>query len=326
VRGAGVARATWEGGATVIAYEHKTSDELPSPWDGDESAEPEPERDVLDPDPIVAPEPQPEPEPVSPCTRCNKRFAYTGGTLCVRCLSDDRDAAERAKCAADREAAIANVNRRLAESPYVCAAGCGAKILYGGLACPDCDAQQREAQKWRAIIAAMCIPSMYSDAYFDAPQFAARVRDETAIKRLKQAVKDRKDRIVLYGPSGAGKTTCGVAALHATALHRKIDGAFVDARELSLAPSRSRMGEEPDLLHWARTAGVALLDDLGQDDPRQPGSPVIEFIRGRHSECRPLIVTLSCPPDSIARIYNNDGLQRRLTEGDGNTVVIQVKR
>jgi DNA replication protein DnaC len=211
----------------------------------------------------------------------------------------------------------ASIEKRWAESPFKCAGGCGSAVLKDRETCDACKDRARDKRQRFACLAITSaeLPESYRWAHFSAPELPLRVKDARAVAAAKVVARIHGvDRIVLFGPAGAGKTSLAACSLHQLSFDRKISGLYVDARSLSLARSRSGLGREAPLVADAMTCDLLLIDDIGLDRSDQYGSAVAEIIYARHSERRATISTLAVEPAAIATLYG-DGIARRVFEG-----------
>jgi DNA replication protein DnaC len=142
-------------------------------------------------------------------------------------------------------------------------------------------------------------------------------------RRLVHIVKSRQ-ALVLYGPSGAGKTSTVCAlyrwvldqAMRADATEQMVaeacGAAFVPARDL--ASARGEYGKEPALVRLAKRASLLVIDDMGAESPGS--KQVIEdVVAHRHDHTLVTWVTTGVARDQFQVRYTG-GTERRLTESD----------
>lgn len=157
------------------------------------------------------------------------------------------------------------------------------------------------------------VPPRYQAARLDCAEIAGYIRNPSAVQRARLGVAARV--AVLFGVSGAGKTTLAVALGHAMAERRDVNAMFVAAPDLDAAPKEAKLGQgEPELVYQASRVPVLVLDELGAE-PRETGA-VGRVLHARHDRDRwvQTVIALALPPDEAARFYA-DGVVRRLLEG-----------
>src|SRR5579883_893076 len=203
---------------------------------------------------------------------------------------------------------------------------CGkARVYWPGQRCDACgavhdDRQRRERLRADAMLT---VPPRYRALRFDGAELAARVKDPGAIERVRRALAEGVDRVLLLGPAGAGKTSIAAAALAAATYDRTADGLFIAAHDLAPARANAPLGREPELVATARTVGVLVLDEL-HGEAHVPTSPVAEVVHARHAAMLTTIVTTGQPLEALAQRYG-DGLVRRLVE-DAEVIDLQTRR
>lgn len=107
--------------------------------------------------------------------------------------------------------------------------------------------------------------------------------------------------LLLYGPTGTGKTGLGVGLLWA-AWEQGLEGQFVLVPALldALRAQAGALDSGPDPLAPLRTVPLLVLDDLGA----QRLTPFAEeriyvLINARHADARRTVVTTNLPPDAL---------------------------
>ncbi len=274
-------------------------------------------------DPVEQPIDEVEPEPPSPCSRCGDP-TYVVGPLCDSCRAQDREKDAGSSLAA----LLGTLKDRIDRPQFKCRSGCGEPMVFDGQRCGACDWKETDRRERLECVARtnMYLPVRYRGNHFEGPELTKRVLDQKAIERARAAAKNPQVTcIVLVGPAGAGKTSLASASLYMLAYERKVGGRYCDARSLSIARSRHKLGEEPQVVADALSAGILLLDDVGLDDPAAHGSAVLDVLYARHLHSDPLVVTLACPSADLVARYG-DGIGRRLLEEIPSNVVIGVKR
>ena len=163
------------------------------------------------------------------------------------------------------------------------------------------------------------LPPRFQWSRLDHPDFRGRV----ALPTIPQQPPDAM-RVLLFGPSSAGKTTLAVALLRALLETRvashpfKCDDdvyavaghcRFVPARRLGVA---ALVPGDPLEIQRAMRAPVLLLDDLGKDADIK-SNPIPAIIAERHDEERITWITTELTPPEIMKRYG-DGIARRICE------------
>lgn len=152
------------------------------------------------------------------------------------------------------------------------------------------------------------VPPLFRWAILSAPELVQRC-PERAVRIGKLAV--ACDRVVLVGPSGAGKTSLATAMLRAST---RWDRRWMPARALACARAAFGLGDgEPPLVERALACDLLLLDDLGSEN-RIPTSPVADVIAERHERLKATWVTTWMRENDVAQRYG-EGIARRLFEG-----------
>lgn len=214
--------------------------------------------------------------------------------------------------------------------------GCGAAIEHFGV-CDKCANQfDRDRTAERRMESISTIPGSLRWATFDAPELATRVKDHAAISNARKAadgiIANKVLRVVLYGPSGVGKTSLACAILrHVIDSQQGRTARFSGAVAVALARMDSSLGGTPYLLDASVRSSCLLLDDLGQEDPRGEHA-IREVIHKRFDTPipQPQIVTTWLVRTSdgevdASRLHARygDGTARRVLE---HAAVIEVTR
>lgn len=172
-------------------------------------------------------------------------------------------------------------------------------------------------REWRRMI-----PERYHWAHPKAPELEKRAwpifRD--GIRPPHSVVLSRiaghEGSIVFCGPSGAGKTSLAVAALHERFRRprpRSRPVLYVETRLLAIARMQHRGDGEPPIVLEAMRAGLLLLDDLGNE--RQiPTNAVPDVILARYDANLPTWTTTGLERADLDKLYGA-GVVRRVYEG-----------
>jgi len=236
---------------------------------------------------------------------------------CTGCVEAAREEAKRRSLDEqdrERERLAQERERALDASPHRCLDCREAHVLEDGSRCPECDAVHDDKRR-RSNIASDTrsrVPVRFQWAAFNAPELHERVKDPSAPDRVRAAVRDNVDRMLLHGVAGVGKTVLGTCALLSASFRRGLDGLFVDAFALAHARQDARLGEEPYAITQAREAAILLLDDLGSE-PAVASSPIPELLHDRHAAMGVTIVTSGFTLEQLEQRYGA-GVFRRLTE------------
>jgi hypothetical protein len=199
-----------------------------------------------------------------------------------------------------------------AASDYRCA--CGAPVRIPGVPCEVCrQTEWRERDRLDRICRFVnSLPEYYRANDFDGPDLAARVKDPTGIARGLAACGAQTSCVTVTGFAGVGKSSLAVAIARRHVHSFRGRGEYVGASDLAHARSRSRLGEEPEVVRAALEAGVLILDDLDLA-PEVHGSAVVDVIHRRHRDGLLTIATTSLSPEETAARFG-DGTSRRLFE------------
>jgi len=161
-------------------------------------------------------------------------------------------------------------------------------------------------------------------------RFQASTENARAIRDFCRSWTRRDKSAVLCGPTGVGKTLCLVALGRRLVIHllrRELPEddrrwlktvRFFRARELAKANREHRLGSgEPPAIQRAVSAGLLLLDDLGNEgDDRD--RVLFDVIDRRYMADRPTVLTTHLDEPALCAHYG-DALVRRLL--DHGTVV-----
>lgn len=159
------------------------------------------------------------------------------------------------------------------------------------------------------------IPKAFRWARSAAPELAVLLGQPVAnlVARMLSA-----PRVVIVGPSSAGKTSLACAALRACLEARDRDVGFISAFRLSTARMRAPLGHEaPDVVRALEVRRL-FLDELG-GELGTPTSAVAEVIYDRHLEGMWSCITTPFEHEEIHRRYG-EGIARRVF-GDRALVV-----
>jgi DNA replication protein DnaC len=173
--------------------------------------------------------------------------------------------------------------------------------------------RKRERREAWAMVEAS-IPVVHSEAKLDAEWLRALVGPR-AMRGAHAAI--QAPRVVLMGPTSAGKSSLAVAMLRA---RKDLGARFVDCMRLGTARIQHRAGDgEAPAVEAAMLAKFALLDELGGERHTQ-NSAVGEVIHERHAQKRPTWFTTGQTPEELSARYGT-GEVRRVFEG---AVVIKL--
>lgn len=180
---------------------------------------------------------------------------------------------------------------------YRCAGLCGVEVRSRSDYCPDCHDRERQRLRIGVLVQARAsLPAAMAWCKFDNPQLQRSVSSVLA-----QAAYDWRHRsgsLVLIGPTDCGKTAAMIALgarildratyeiLSDEALRFASGIRYLSATALATARIEHRLGSTPPLLEEASAASLLLLDNLGQEDPRDRA--VLDVLEARHR--RPTIV------------------------------------
>jgi hypothetical protein len=163
-------------------------------------------------------------------------------------------------------------------------------------------------------VCALCddLPESFRVLNFGSEELARRVRRRDAIGEAQEAAKAM--RVVLRGPSGAGKTTLGCAMFRWRASVKGERNTFMHARALGLARSQHPLGEgEAPAVVQALGARILLLDDVGLE-VHVATSAIADVLFERYAHKRPTWVTTAMTEADMSQRYG-DGIARRVFEG-----------
>jgi hypothetical protein len=168
--------------------------------------------------------------------------------------------------------------------------------------CPGCADREVTGHAIRDI--EKRIPGAFAWSRFGVPELSARCGATRAqIKQAWDACVVGRESLALVGPTGAGKTSLGIAlvrgvvdrAMRKDATPRDVARAkkcfYVSAFDLARDRARYPLGEgETPLVRRSMFASVLLIDDLG-NEPDSQLSAVSDVIYERHAQGRPTWVT-----------------------------------
>ncbi len=166
------------------------------------------------------------------------------------------------------------------------------------------------------------IPADLADV--DARELRQRATGAEALTaKIELAVGTTARRVVLVGPTGAGKTSLAVAMFRAWLEQRvplgervsEADGQslFVSAFKLNKARAQHPLGQgEAPLIERACNATLVVIDDLGAETGLRDDG-VREVLHTRHEDARATWVTTFLTPPQTAAKYGG-GIARRLSK------------
>jgi DNA replication protein DnaC len=153
------------------------------------------------------------------------------------------------------------------------------------------------------------IPKFTRGLKIGEPDLAERVERKEAIAETLAAMAS-KNKIVLVGGSGSGKSSLAAAAfrerIEAMGVQHQSEILFVNAHRLVIDNDRR-------IRDAAISAKLLVIDDLGQD-PLVQMTPIPTIVIARYEECLPLWVTTWLPLGEVSRRYG-EGIARRILEG-----------
>lgn len=226
---------------------------------------------------------------------------------------------------------------------YHCRDGCGAKLERPGV-CDPCAHKFAISEHDGQLRAALSsIPTQYAWAYPDAPELPSRVSvlakmDATRIAERIESLADNRF-VLIFGPSGAGKTSLACAALRYV-IDRGRFGAteqdfriakrarFFPARQIATVQRRDEYNiDAPEVAPRALVARstFAVIDDVGQEAgdgyrANDRSQVLADIIADRYdSEARTIITTFATPAQWSA-MYG-DGIARRCWDKERVKVV-----
>lgn len=175
---------------------------------------------------------------------------------------------------------------------------------------------RREQERARATTARRvqealaCIPAAYASLTLETPALAARVWPGAAIEQARRSQDGPGG--VFVGPSGSGKSTLASALLAGIVAR---DGAsrsvaWIPARRLANARRDHPLGEIPEIVAYASSVDVLLLDELGGEEATFASS-VGEVICDRYDAARVTWITTGFGRAAIRQRYG-DGVTRRV--------------
>lgn len=171
------------------------------------------------------------------------------------------------------------------------------------------------------------IPTVFRGLRLDGDELPRRVTSASPELLAAALEYTASARVVLLGPSGAGKTSIGCAMLNAlidrgaaldctpTAFRTAQGARFVDALELRTAVAEWKLGQgTPPEVEEAHAATVLLLDDVGKELELKTANPIPEIVRYRHARGLPTWVTTSLDETKMTISYDQAHM-RRIFEG-----------
>jgi len=152
------------------------------------------------------------------------------------------------------------------------------------------------------------IPAAYSDAKLDARWLQILIGPR-AMQEARAAI--QAPRVILMGPTSAGKSSLAVAMLRA---RKDLGARFVDCMRLGSARIQHRAGDgEAPAVEAAMLAKFALLDELGGEKHTQ-NNATGDVVHERHANRLPTWFTTGQEPAELSVRYGT-GEVRRVFEG-----------
>lgn len=173
--------------------------------------------------------------------------------------------------------------------------------------------------------ASMSVPPRYRWARRKSEELVKRVsHGGAAIRDVFEGVVEQGKNGYIHGPTGTGKTSVSVAALHEVIDLGRIEGAplevrtrsalarFAAAMDLTLAAQQTRFGTGavPEITA-AKRATILVLDDIGKEADTRT---VFEVIDERYRNGLQTVITTNLEIQECDRRYGQ-GLVRRVIEG-----------
>lgn len=208
----------------------------------------------------------------------------------------------------DKPEAIANM---FGSEPTWLRCTCGAMSTL--VPCWECDRVAREARA-RAEAQAVAVdemPKRYRWAQVGHADLARRVKlpDGLEVREATSRILGAS-RVLLWGSSGSGKTSLGIACLRERLPHAM----WVSALPLGTTRIQHSAGDGMSKLEAAcRRAPLLLIDEVG-GEVKSANNAVKDVIFGRYDDDLPTWVTTGFGAKEIVAMYG-DGALRRLTEG-----------
>jgi DNA replication protein DnaC len=162
-------------------------------------------------------------------------------------------------------------------------------------------------------------------ARVDDPEFPKRITNERLIGLATKWTPAAGSALIL-GPSGIGKTSAVVALIRRLMevnrmVVRDVFGVYeydigvlkrfvwTTGAEIANARDESRLGDEPLVLHRAKSATLLAIDEVGSEPA---SNNLMEVVDVRYAHHKPTIVTSGKTVEEFSKRYG-DGLVRRLS-------------
>lgn len=210
--------------------------------------------------------------------------------------------------------AIYNTQRVLVlfgiEPPFPYCVDCQRAILAEN---EQAELDRQKAERIQRTIAN--IPEQYQVATFETIENPALgwsngIIPLAKITEARQAVSSKS--VILFGDSGAGKTSLACALLRAITKERDRVGRYVSSFAIAKARREQRWGAgEAEIVFLASTSPVVLLDELCAESGKD--TSVDEVIRERYDHALQTIYTCGFDPSEIGKKYGG-GVARRVFE------------
>jgi DNA replication protein DnaC len=170
------------------------------------------------------------------------------------------------------------------------------------------EAPLRERRHEARMALERTIPPVYRWARFSAPELAHRVIDPDAIADARALC--QSTRVVLMGPSRAGKTSLAVAMLRQWVSESSNYAGFIPSHRVGIARILHAAGHgEPEIVDRAMTTPLALLDDLGCERDTST-NPLPDVIFERYAANRPTWITTGLTREQLEKRYGTGVVTR----------------
>ena len=189
------------------------------------------------------------------------------------------------------------------------------------------DQKQRISYDWMQA----AIPLRFFNWSFEtspcSPAVIQRLRDLRADWEAR--IEKGETSVLLWGPSGTGKTGLAISDLRDCIVKNRNDGRFASLPAL-LSELRNtysdRTRSEADVLRHYQHDGLLILDDLGAEHVKDTGwleDRLYQIIGYRHAELQPTIFTSNLSPEELGQRIG-ERVMWRIVEMCGKAGIIHV--